>query len=477
MKKHYIKCYSIILLVFAMFISREVIAIDKNNIKLEHEIQLLINRLLVDPAIDLKNYQKLCSKNKFQKQCISSHYLYHELALSKLVLHEEYISSLYNTLKHDLPNLLLTSRSEQTIESKIYAAVHQAVIGDALGFVIENESTVDSIKDHFPDGIINPKNLSLSLKNYQLKTKYGQYNNNNLNSDNKIIYSDDTELSMIVLYSALKAYKKDPSNINLFLIEASNNLAWHWHNNLKLSGKYGEDGLYYGTRGYGKTLLKALSDLYNHKSLQSENLNNGSLIRAWPLGLIPYNNYQMAAIMALKQSLITNKSIEVAIACATLAAGIHISIYDAPQSKLEVVDKMITTAESLEKSFISHDKNLLVSTYLKYAKAAALEDINPIIFYNAAIGYYSQETISAVVFSFLRHKYFLTALIESAHIPGDSDSVASLTSALMGAYYGIDSFPKEYMQYIETPVITLPDELVNLYYLTDIIISNLKNSK
>ena len=283
-------------------------------------------------------------------------------------------------------------------------------------------------------------------------------------------------MSLLMLYSAITSYKKSPLDVGLFVKQTTQNLASHWYN-LKESGKYGMDGLYYGTRGYGKKSLQALSNLYYHETSQIDHPNNGELIRSWTLGLIPYDSYLIAAFMSASQSLITNKSQEVAIACAVMAAAVHISIYDPPESKIEVVDKMIYTASLLENAFMlsNANNNTLISTYLKYAKTAALEGVNPIVFYNSAIGYYAKEAISAVVFTFLRHEYFLTALPESAYIPGDSDSVANLVGALMGAYYGIKAFPKEYLQYIETPTLQLNNKKIEIDTLLNDLSINLKN--
>ncbi|KKB96497.1 ADP-ribosylglycohydrolase [Candidatus Arcanobacter lacustris] len=442
------------------------------DVKIINEIKILKNRLTKQhPIDDQEQYENFCKDNGFANQCNSSHYLYKKLSNEELLAYDNYLSSLYQILEKKLPTTRLITNKKQTIISKIKAAIDQALIGDALGFLIENESTIAEMKEHFPNGVVDISSVSDSLKANKLSTKYGKYNNNNLNHLGKIIYSDDTEMSLLTLYSALKSYKKDQKNIDLIMGDFSKNLAIHWYLNLKLSGKYGEDGLYYGMRGYGKKSLESFSDIYHNKLSDKSNLNNGSLISSWIFGLMPYENYQIASEIAFNKSLITNKSYEVATSCAVMAAAIHIAIYDMPRSKIEIVDKMIEVALLFENKY--SNQNPLTSTYLKYAKLAALEDINPVLFYNSNIGYYAPETTAAVVFCFLRHEYFLTSLIESIHIPGDSDSVANLSSALMGAYFGIKSFPKEYQDFIEVPSMTLRDDIFGMNSLIDEILANI----
>lgn len=448
----------ILYLIFALFISTNANAISFNFNK---EISKFIDRLS-DNEFDLKNYYEFCKNNNFH-QCTSSHYLYNPISKERFQKESKYIISLYKYLEQNLSEIPLTTDANQTKESKIDASVEMALIGDAMGFLIESENTIESIQAHFPSGILNSKRLQKNLTTYKQKTKYGEYNSNNLSKEKKIIYSDDTELSLVTLYSAITSYKKSSSDIQAFTNQIKADLISHWAN-LKRTGNYGVNGLYYGPRGYGKKSLQSLSDLFYNKATLTNHPNNGELIRSWVLGLMPYDSYLIAAFYAASQSLVSNKSYEVAISCAAMAAGIHVAVYDSPKSKEEVVNKMIDTASLLESLLIA---NYDISNYLKYAKAASLFDINPIIFYNSSIGYYAKEAISAIVFTFLRHEYFLTALLESAHIAGDSDSIAHLVGAIMGAYYGIGEFPKNYLQYIEIPEIALNnkkitfDELLN----------------
>ncbi|KKB96065.1 ADP-ribosylglycohydrolase [Candidatus Arcanobacter lacustris] len=438
------------------------------------EIELKKNRLSAS-CNDLEKYNKFCSENNFLTQSKSSHYIYKKLDISTLKSYESYMIAIYTILQNQLPHANLHSIETQNIASKIKTSVNQAIIGDALGFLVENEETIGQMKEHFPEGVVNVRAIREALKSRVLKTKFGRYNNNNLDKEDRILYSDDTEMSMISLQSALKVFGNSNQNPELFVQNLAENIAWHWHYNMKSSGNYGEDGLYYGTRGYGKKSLQAFSDIYNHKLVEQSNLNNGPLISSWVLGLIPYENYMVAAEMAAKKSFITNKCHAVSISCAALASAFYISVYDSPKTKVEVVDRMIEVALLFEERYLNENHNIefLPSSYLKYAKLAALEDINPVIFYNSAVGYYAHETTAAVVFCFLRHKYFLTSLVESCHIPGDSDSVANLASALMGAYFGQEFFPQDYLQYIETPLITIHDQTLMMDYLvTELISSN-----
>lgn len=437
---------------------------DPTDLSSDIEINKFIVRIN-NNKLDLENYYRFCKDYNFENQCKSAHYLYNPIDKERFQKDSELITSLYKSLEKDVLETPLITHNSQTKEKRIEGAIEMALIGDAIGFLVESENTIDSIKKNFPNGIFNLKELQKDLVSHKLKTKYGIYNNNNLSKSNNIIYSDDTELSLVTLYSAITNYQKHSSSIEMFTKQVAADLANHW-NSLRNSGNYGIDGLYYGPRGYGKKNLQSLSDLFYKNTTLNNHSNNGELIKSWVLGLVPYDNYLTAAFYAAKQSLISNKSYEVAITSAAMAAGIYVATYDSPETKEEVVDKMIYTARLLE----SLGNNNNISNYLKYAKLAALSDINPIIFYNSSIGYYARETIAGVVFTFLRHKHYLTALLESVYIPGDSDSVAHLLGALMGAYYGIYNFPKEYINYIEKPIVRLDNKNISF----DVLLNQLR---
>ena len=445
-----------------------------NNQEVIDEIKYKKYRLQKNsPNKDQSLYQKFCSDNNFLSQCSSTHYLYKKLDDSDLKENNEYMVSIYNELENLVPNIKLINNQDTT--SNIRASYQQALIGDALGFLIENEHNLHEMKLHFPKGVINAKEINKSLKSGDLNTKHGKYNNNNLTHDGKILYSDNTEMSLLALYTLLSSYTVKPNDHNLITNNLTGIYSAFWHNNLKLSGKYGNDGLYYGTRGYGTKSLKSFSDIYSNGHTKNNHLSNGSLINSWVCGIMPYKSYLEAAEVAARKSFIINQSKEVAASSAALAAGIHIAIYNNPKSKMEVVNKMIDVAMQFEDLYYentkSPDRTKYTSTYLAYAKSAAINDINPILFYNSAIGFHAPETIAAVVFCFLRHEYFLTALVESTHTPGDSDSIAHLSSALMGAYYGEKSYPKGYINYIEEPAMNLLGNKFTMKSLIDKVIN------
>ncbi len=57
------------------------------------------------------------------------------------------------------------------------------------------------------------------------------------------------------------------------------------------------------------------------------------------------------------------------------------------------------------------------------------------------LGWAADEALAAAVYVFYRHPYDLHAgLIEATNTPGDSDSIATLAGALIGAYSGFSKF-------------------------------------
>ena len=65
-------------------------------------------------------------------------------------------------------------------------------------------------------------------------------------------------------------------------------------------------------------------------------------------------------------------------------------------------------------------------------------------------GWAAHEAIAAGAYVFTRHANDpRTAILEAANTPGDSDSIATLAGALLGAHLGIDAIPSEWVNDVE----------------------------
>jgi len=370
-------------------------------------------------------------------------------------------------------------------QTKLEAVQNNALIGDALGFLTEDLTSFQEIIDNFPIMISDAENTCKMLKKGKVKTKFGQYNNNNL-KQGKLSYSDDTDLSQVTLKVVERVNRKliTPDDFFKTISVAFTN---HWYK-LFSSGEYGYKGTLWGPRGYGHNTLNSLSRLRHECALslcdieekyKEENKGNGGLIRSWPVAFLETNNYMDIVIQAMNQTLVTHCNPTALISSAVFTVGIYYSL-NSTSTKYEILEKMKYIALLLESHFYKdYVHRGLVQKYKNYAQDADLvekkfgakkgiytkddiyiyeiliiaeevarEGVHPILFFNNFIGYRSDEALAAVVYSFLSNNNVEQAILNAVFSPGDSDSMASMIGAFLGAYYSV--YPNNYLPYIES---------------------------
>ena len=78
-------------------------------------------------------------------------------------------------------------------------------------------------------------------------------------------------------------------------------------------------------------------------------------------------------------------------------------------------------------------------------------------------GWAAHEAIAAAVYVFLRHPGDpRAAILEGANTPGDSDSIATLVGALVGARCGLHALPQAWVNDVErsSDLLTLADRAI-----------------
>lgn len=128
---------------------------------------------------------------------------------------------------------------------------------------------------------------------------------------------------------------------------------------------------------------------------------------------------------------------------------------------------------------IANDQ-LLTSDMIWYAYQMALQGYTPNLIlgvtnhkqrnYRSSQGYLlgwaADEAVAAAVYVFTRHTNNChEALKEAVNTPGDSDSIAALAGALVGAYNGLDAFNKQY----DYSLLENKDELLSLARITSLL--------
>ena len=334
------------------------------------------------------------------------------------------------------------TNAPSTSSSAIYT---NARIGEALGFLTENVKSQDELIQKFPYGVINIQNIVDDLKTKKIIAPYGEYNNNYLTTDNaKLIYSDDSDLAGVT-YKTLKSLPdKDLSNLSIFTEILAQNMKQHWVQ-MKKSGDYGEDGLYYGKRGYSKNTLLALSKL-STESISSKEfdsyLGNGSMLRAWVIGLDKRFTPEQAYDFGAAQSAITHPNSDIKIAAGTVSY-----LFSNLQSNKQKDKKAIATdLIKLMESKANSDSSAL--KYLKLGVDLADRKTDPILVFNKISGFTYNEFLALLIYSFLYFDNYSEALTNIIHTTGDNDTVAFVLGALFGLYDGIE-LDNSYLEFIE----------------------------
>jgi ADP-ribosylglycohydrolase len=165
----------------------------------------------------------------------------------------------------------------------------------------------------------------------------------------------------------------------------------------------------------------------------------GSVMRAYPLGLVFADDADKAEAWAVAQSRLTHGDPIALAAFAAMAAGVRQLYHDA--SPADAVTAMIEAAGRYSQA---------TAAMMTQARDEALDGTGPEITLDRLRAWAAHEAIAAAVYVLLRHPDDpRAAILEAANTPGDSDSIATLAGALLGARLGITALPKDWVQNVE----------------------------
>ena len=165
----------------------------------------------------------------------------------------------------------------------------------------------------------------------------------------------------------------------------------------------------------------------------------GSVMRAYPLGLVFVDDADKAEEWALAQSRPTHGDPIALAACAAIARGVLRLFHDATLE--DAVAAMIKAAKRYSAP---------TATMMTQARDEALDGTGPEFTLDRLRAWAAHEPIAAAVYVVLRHADDpRAAILEAANTPGDSDSIATLVGALLGARLGIGAFPEDWVRDVE----------------------------
>lgn len=179
----------------------------------------------------------------------------------------------------------------------------------------------------------------------------------------------------------------------------------------------------------------------------------GSVMRAWPFGLMFHDDIEMAEQWAVDHSRLTHNDPIALAACAALATGIVLAVNGSDVDS--IADAMVQAAGRW-----CPKTSRMMQQAIDEARSSVLPDVT----LDRLRGWAAHEAIAAAVYVFMRHPDDpRAAILEGANTPGDSDSIASIAGALTGARCGLSALPAEWVRDVErsTELLALASQIAS----------------
>jgi ADP-ribosylglycohydrolase len=165
----------------------------------------------------------------------------------------------------------------------------------------------------------------------------------------------------------------------------------------------------------------------------------GSVMRVFPFGLLYANDPARAEAWAVAHSKLTHRAPIALAACAAMTTVVAQALRDLP---------LAATMESAVEAARRYDTS--TARLVERAHHDALSGVPPEVTLERLQGWAAHEAIAAAAYVVTRHPHDLRAgLLEAANTPGDSDSIASLVGAWLGARLGFAHIPAEWIDPLE----------------------------
>lgn len=165
----------------------------------------------------------------------------------------------------------------------------------------------------------------------------------------------------------------------------------------------------------------------------------GSVMRAYPAGLVFFDDAEKAETWAVAQSKLTHRAPIAFAACAALARATALCFAGADPAR--VLEAMIQGAARYDEG---------TAAMIDAAIRDAQSGVEPTVVLQRLQGWAAHECIAAAAYVYARHHAsFSSAVLEAANTPGDSDSIATLVGGLIGAALGASAIPEAWQRDLE----------------------------
>jgi ADP-ribosylglycohydrolase len=279
-------------------------------------------------------------------------------------------------------------------------------IGDALGMPAEG-LTAQEIEKSF--GALRDM-LPASMNHYHYGLEAGQF-------------TDDTQATLLLAESLIDAFGFSGDRFADKLKEWSK--TWTLDNSLD--------------RGVGITTKKSLKNLIAGMCWKDSGTSIptcGSAMRVSPIGLVYHCNLNIVANYADLQSLITHCNPAARAGAIAAAIGVALSLLNFPRKS--ILQMACNYAAKVDRHFAECLSRVEFLMGLEPLKALEIIGNSPDV----------SETVPAAFYCFLKFEPE-EALIVAASSGGDTDSIASISGALFGAYEGTSWIPDRWLVCLE----------------------------
>ena len=349
------------------------------------------------------------------------------------------------------------SRIEQ-LHEKIQGSIIASAIGDAMGKPTEFLS-VDQIFAKYPNGIksfqdFKPQDFWYFQTNFWMPPYKKRVSPSSEYTNKFAPYTDDTQMAKMFLEVCIET-KNHKLNLNIAMEKLAHKfVAWSKdsdgglcaerapRNTCLIACRELENRIKNGTNKYQQPWWSCGKGDLNHIPTEG---GCGSVMRAWPAGLVFYDNIQMAEQLAVAQSALTHRHPKAIAASAAMAVGIALLLNEKPVEF--VANSMIATARKYDK---------VTADLMIWAKEQAENKTDSAVVFDKLRSWAAHEAIAAALYTLLVspndiHK----AIYLGVHTPGDSDSIAAMAGALVGARCGIYQINKEDIKLLENSELLL----------------------
>lgn len=352
-----------------------------------------------------------------------------------------------------MPVQILPMQSiERNYTSLLTGSMLAGGIGDALGRVTEFINSTDAIFERYPRGVRSyddfiPSdwhNVPAQLKNKKIAP-----------------YTDDTAMAKLVLAKLIHAKKYNwdlnvtMSHLAASFVKDAYDTEMGWAAPFRAPG----NACIAGVKQLGVNWDKNQSwDTWDVCAYNAGGC--GSVMRAHPFGLVFADNPEKAALWAVEHSKLTHGNPMALAACAAMATGVAYAVQG--KSPDYIVGKMIAaacrydtvTADKINAAYMAAQqaKKLRApfnTLFEAFYKDSEFRQFNDQVF-STFPGWAAHDAIAATVYAFvLSPDNVMEAIYLGVHTPGDSDSIASMAGALVGACVGVEQLPKQLIAQLE----------------------------